>query len=149
MRSKGHTIMQRRSVWLVVLGLLALSVMIGVHSFAANPNGADIGWHGDLNQAHQLSVSTGKPMLIVFHASWCGFCTKLERQTLHHPGDFPEAEAAADQVLSLPIFAELKAEQQEVVVRGIAKALGRISTGAGSPLLPAPLYCSEQSKHAA
>ena len=45
----------------------------------------------------------------------------------YREGDFPEAESAAKQVLSLPIFPELRAEQQEIVVRGIANALGRPS----------------------
>lgn len=41
-------------------------------------------------------------------------------------GDLPEAERAAGEVLSLPIFAELGAERQETVVRSIARALGRV-----------------------
>ena len=42
-------------------------------------------------------------------------------------GDLPASEAAAADVLSLPIFPELGAERQEVVVRGIARALGCLS----------------------
>lgn len=40
-------------------------------------------------------------------------------------GDFAESEAAARDVLSLPIFAELQESQQEQVIRGIATAIGR------------------------
>jgi dTDP-4-amino-4,6-dideoxygalactose transaminase len=36
-------------------------------------------------------------------------------------GDFPESEAAADQVLSLPMFAGLTADQQERVVQTISQ----------------------------
>jgi dTDP-4-amino-4,6-dideoxygalactose transaminase len=42
-------------------------------------------------------------------------------------GDLPASEAAAADVLSLPIFPELGAERQESVVRGIAHALGCLS----------------------
>ena len=41
-------------------------------------------------------------------------------------GDLPAAEAASAEVLSLPIFAELGAQRQETVVRGVARALGRL-----------------------
>jgi dTDP-4-amino-4,6-dideoxygalactose transaminase len=42
-------------------------------------------------------------------------------------GDFPTAEAASAEVLSLPIFAELGDERQETVVRSVARALGRLA----------------------
>ena len=42
----------------------------------------------------------------------------------YKPGDLPQSEAAAAEVLSLPVFPELGAERQEIVVRGIARALG-------------------------
>ncbi len=45
----------------------------------------------------------------------------------YKPGDLPETEAAAAEVLSLPIFAELGAERQETVVRGVTRGLGRLA----------------------
>jgi dTDP-4-amino-4,6-dideoxygalactose transaminase len=39
-------------------------------------------------------------------------------------GDLPESERAAAEVLSLPMFPELKAEQIDFVVAGISDALG-------------------------
>ena len=38
-------------------------------------------------------------------------------------GDFPEAERAANEVLALPMFAELRADEQETVVAAIAEFL--------------------------
>jgi thioredoxin-related protein len=39
-------------------------------------------WHRNLKEAHKLSIQTDKPMLIVFGASWCHYCHKLDRETL-------------------------------------------------------------------
>jgi UDP-2-acetamido-2-deoxy-ribo-hexuluronate aminotransferase len=38
----------------------------------------------------------------------------------HKPGDFPEAEAASLEAVSLPIYSELTEEQQRSVVAAIA-----------------------------
>jgi dTDP-4-amino-4,6-dideoxygalactose transaminase len=42
----------------------------------------------------------------------------------HRRGDFPHAEAAADQVLSLPMFAELTDEQIQMVAAAVREAEG-------------------------
>jgi dTDP-4-amino-4,6-dideoxygalactose transaminase len=43
-------------------------------------------------------------------------------------GDLPASESAAAEVLSLPVFPELGADRQELVVRGIARALGCLAS---------------------
>lgn len=43
----------------------------------------------------------------------------------YQPGELPESEKAAREVLALPIFSELRADQLEIVVLGVAHALGR------------------------
>jgi dTDP-4-amino-4,6-dideoxygalactose transaminase len=42
----------------------------------------------------------------------------------HRKGDFPATEKAADEILSLPMFPEITAEQQERVVAELKKAVG-------------------------
>ena len=38
----------------------------------------------------------------------------------YKPGDFPVSEAAADEVLALPMYPELREDEQETVVETIA-----------------------------
>lgn len=44
-----------------------------------------IKWHSDLETAHQASLKSNKPVFIVFDASWCTYCRKLEKDTLSDP----------------------------------------------------------------
>lgn len=67
----------------------------------------------------------------------------------HQPGDFPESEAAANEVLALPVFPELTAEQQETVVLGIAHALGRLGSGSEPSSIPAPKFLQTTKKQSA
>ncbi len=69
-----------------VLVLCAGLVLSSSMAFAGGPSILnDKVWHHDMQKAHQVAISEGKPMLIVFGASWCKFCTKLEKETLTNP----------------------------------------------------------------
>lgn len=61
----------------------------------------------------------------------------------YKPGDLPEAERAADEVLSLPIYAELPPAHLERVVAGLCQALDRKAT------LPFPSTADRQARKAA
>jgi dTDP-4-amino-4,6-dideoxygalactose transaminase len=50
----------------------------------------------------------------------------------HQRGDFPLAEAAADEVLSLPMYAELTVEQQDTVIDALAAWMSRDASPAGT-----------------
>lgn len=59
---------------------LVLGGLISVGS--AETADGKLKWQKSLKAAHKLALETDKPMLIVFGASWCHFCHKLERETL-------------------------------------------------------------------
>ena len=42
-------------------------------------------WQTNLNSAFKLSGETGKPMLVLFGAEWCGYCHKQDAETLSDP----------------------------------------------------------------
>ena len=50
------------------------------------PSKPRINWQKDIFTAHDVSLKTGKPILIVFGADWCTYCKKLDEYTLSHPG---------------------------------------------------------------
>ena len=73
--------MDRRGFCQKLLGSgLALGGLVAIGS--AQTADGKLKWHKSLKAAHKLAIETDKPMLIVFGASWCHFCHKLERETL-------------------------------------------------------------------
>jgi dTDP-4-amino-4,6-dideoxygalactose transaminase len=64
---------------------------------------------------HERGVATGIHYPIPVHLQ------KAFAELGHRRGDFPLAEAAADQLLSLPIFPEMTGPQQETVVAALAE----------------------------
>jgi len=56
----------------------------------------------------------------------------------YQQGDLPEAERAAAEVLSLPIYTELPEAHQDRVIEGLCNALGRQSTIAFPTSIPMP-----------
>jgi dTDP-4-amino-4,6-dideoxygalactose transaminase len=62
---------------------------------------------------HDNGVSTGIHYPVPVHLQ------RAFAELGHKPGDFPHAEQAAAEVLSLPMYPELKPEQQDVVVAAL------------------------------
>lgn len=78
--------MDRRQFCLELLGTgIALGSVAHVATAAppsASATKSKIQWHHSLKAAHKLAIEQDKPLLIVFGASWCTYCHKLERETL-------------------------------------------------------------------
>jgi thioredoxin-related protein len=64
--------------------IFALAISFGAQtlSSAEKTAPAKVKWHNDLRKAHEASVASNKPILIVFGAKWCGYCKVLEQKTL-------------------------------------------------------------------
>lgn len=112
-------------------GIIGFSIValvgISIELSKAETKTADaIKWHTDLESAHQASLKSNKPVYIVFDASWCTYCRKLEQETLSDPRmsrylnqafepvhlDFDKDREIADilQVKSIPCTVVLSSE---------------------------------------
>lgn len=70
---------------------------------------------------HGQAIHTGIHYPIPVHLQ------KAHADLGHGPGDFPSAEEAAREVLSLPMFPELTSDQIETVVAAVRQAAGEVS----------------------
>ncbi len=82
----------RKLQWAVVgfslIILVGICVELSKADTKASTSGAaanQIKWHTDLETAHQAAMKSNKPVFIVFDASWCTYCRKLEKDTLSDP----------------------------------------------------------------
>jgi thioredoxin-related protein len=78
--STGGLGMDRRSFIQLSMGAIASQPLL--HSVLAAAETGKVSWFTALKPAHQQAISRQKPLLIIFGASWCGFCHKLEKETL-------------------------------------------------------------------
>ncbi|WP_166829423.1 thioredoxin family protein [Thalassoroseus pseudoceratinae] len=72
-------------------------------------------WQPNLQAAHRLSQQTGRPMLLVFGASWCHFCHKLEDETLGDP-----RMAAYVNSMFVPVHLDLDKDQRVAKILGVS-----------------------------
>ena len=81
---------------------------------SASGCGVGVGWAGgSAASTRSRGVATGIHYPIPVHLQ------KAFAELGHKQGDFPHSEAAAREVLSLPMFPELRPEQQDVVVAAL------------------------------
>ncbi len=92
-----------------------------------------IHWQRDLYAAHDISVASGKPMLIVFGTEWCNHCRKLERSTLADPrivtylnGAFVPVHLNLDRNKEIARILEVESIPCAVVLSPEADLLGRL-----------------------
>ena len=90
-------------------------------------------WHDDLQKAHVVAKSTSKPMLIVFDASWCKYCKKLEKETLTNPqmdayirANFIPVHLDLDEEKAIGKILEVKSLPCTVVLSPNADLLGKV-----------------------
>ena len=128
--------MDRRKIQWGIAGLLLVSFAWGAQLIAKPPAAQasrGVEWHYDLQAAHKLAVASNKPLLLVFGAPWCGYCQKLEKETLADPtlAKFVNAEFIAvhqdfDKDHRVAEILEVKSLPTSVILNSDADLLGTI-----------------------
>lgn len=117
----------------VLLSCLGLAFTVSV-AFAAGITKLDSKmWHHDMQKAHKVAITEDKPMVIVFGASWCRFCKKLENETLSDPRmkqyikqNFIPVHLDLDEEKRIGKILEIKSLPCTVVLSPQADLLGKI-----------------------
>jgi dTDP-4-amino-4,6-dideoxygalactose transaminase len=89
---------------------------------------------------NQFVIRTGRRDAVKAHLTACGIGCAIYYPVPFHlqecfaslghgPGDFPVAEAAAQDSLALPIYPELSEDQQRVVVNAVVEAIANRQIG--------------------
>jgi thiol:disulfide interchange protein len=66
------------------LHLLTLAVLAGPAAIVSAGDPQEL-WHPDYESAAAAADESGRPMLIHFHAKWCGPCRQMEARVLNQP----------------------------------------------------------------
>lgn len=121
----------------LAMSLLGASAAICAPPFigggASTEAEAGVKWLDNLQTAHKLAIAQNKPILIVFGADWCGYCKKLEKETLgtkevsaYINDTFIAVHLDFDKEKRVTELLEVKALPCSVIVNSNAELLGRI-----------------------
>jgi len=83
-RTKSEEIVRMRRTWSQAAFVAVIGIVGASFVGAAEPvqRAGELTWHTDLVKAHQVAVTSKKPMLLVFSSKNCVYCRKLESVTL-------------------------------------------------------------------
>ncbi len=79
---KTRIVLSSFAIFALIAGFTVITVAAPPFGRSPAETAGSVKWHDNLQTAHRQAASENKPILIVFGAEWCGFCTKLEKQTL-------------------------------------------------------------------
>jgi thioredoxin-related protein len=118
-----------------LVGFFDLAVEAGQSRTKGTPHATQgVKWQSDLQSARRQALAENKPILIVFGAEWCGYCKKLERQTLNTPEmaeyinqNFVPVHLDLDKEKKVGDILDVRALPCSIILTPNADLLGRIN----------------------
>jgi thioredoxin:protein disulfide reductase len=113
----GGAIVKARKVTGIAAAVTGTFLLVG---WAQAPRG-ELSWLHAEEEAKQLAVSSGKPMMIDFTATWCGACQELAKHTFTDP----RVQAEASRFVAVKVDAtneddpKVEATMKRYAVRGL------------------------------
>ncbi len=93
----------------------------------------EVKWYSDLTAAHRAALAANRPMLLVFSASWCVPCKRMDKEALHDPvlaryinASFIPVHLDVDRDQRVAKILEITSVPTTVVLSPNADLLGRI-----------------------
>lgn len=76
---------RRPGLAMTIGGILLAALLLFVARAYLSPGHAMAGWETNWDAGITRSAETGKPMLVLFTADWCGPCRQLKSEVLSEP----------------------------------------------------------------
>ena len=71
-----------KPVWGLLAILVGVVAVVGLSRMLSPPKDGVVPWRSDFDAARAEAAQRGKPVFAYFTASWCGYCQRMQANTL-------------------------------------------------------------------